>query len=72
MTSCMIRYQTRRKNKLAGIGQGEWQDKEVVVLAGDDAIEAVDAMADIDPDLEFRLKRVVKWGYVDIIAQRLR
>lgn len=66
----MVRYQIRRKSKLAGIGKGEWQDKEVVVLAGDDAIEAVDEVVD-NPGLEFRLKQVNVWGHVDVIARKL-
>ncbi len=72
MTSYRVKYQTRRKSKLAGIGQGEWQDKEVIVLAGEDAKEAIDEIVDIDPGLESRLKKVDAWGRVDVIARRLR
>jgi len=45
MIAYRITYQTRRKTGIS-THQGDWQDKEDVVVAGDDAREAVNEIVD--------------------------
>jgi len=45
MTAYRITYQTHRKAGLSTY-QGDWQDREGVVVAGDDARGAVDEIVD--------------------------
>ena len=70
MTSYRVTYQTRRK---AGVStyQGDWQDKEGIVVAGDDAREAVDEIVDGLSGHDFRLKSVEATGQVLAIARSL-
>lgn len=68
MTSYLVRYQTRRR-AVPSIYQGNWQDKEDVVVAGDDAREAVDAIIDSISGHDFRLMGVEKKGMVSVIAK---
>ena len=62
MTAYRIKYQTRRRNGIS-IPQGNWLDKEKVVLAGEDANEIVNTTRNHD----FRLKGVEIITSVDII-----
>lgn len=70
MISYKIKYQTRRRESVS-IWQGDWQDKEIVVVAGEDAREAVDdvvKVANILLGKDFRLRGVEIIGQVDIIV----
>jgi len=70
MTAYRITYQTLRK---AGPSthQGDWQDKEDVVVARDDAREAVDEIVGSLSGHDFRLKSVEVTGQVTAIARSL-
>lgn len=72
MTSYRIRYKIRRRSDEASIGQGEWQDKEVRVVAGEDARKAVAAIYDTTEGHDFCLREIKVIGEVDIIAQTVR
>lgn len=67
ITSYKIIFQIRRKGNIS-IWQGDWQDKEVVILGGDDATEIVNEMATTFPHHDFRLKGVEIIGQVDAIS----
>lgn len=71
MTSYQIRYQIRRKDAIPGVGMGEWQDRQWVVVADDDAMGSVLEIADSFPSHDFRLKEVEMCGHVDEISQEL-
>ncbi|KKN91214.1 hypothetical protein LCGC14_0220820 [marine sediment metagenome] len=72
MTSYLIKYQTRRKHRCASIPQGEWQDKEIRVVAGEDAREALDEILGTFKGFDFRLRGIEVCGQIDVIAQKLR
>ena len=71
MTIYLIKYQIRYRD-MVSIPQGEWQDKEVRVVAGDDARDAVSEVIDTVAGQDFRLKEIKVCGQIDIIAQKLR
>lgn len=68
MTSYKIIFQIRRKESVA-IHQGDWQDKEIIILGGDDATEIVNEMVTTFPYHDFRLKEVRICGKVDALSQ---
>lgn len=72
MISYRVKYQVRRKDGLS-TPQGEWQDKEEVVVAGEDAREAINAVMHNVPNHHncFRLIGVKVKGKIDVIAQGL-
>lgn len=70
MTSYLVMYQIRRKRGVS-ISQGDWQDKEDVVIAGDDAREAVDEIVYGLSDHDFLLKGVKMMGQVTAISRSL-
>lgn len=68
MTSYLITYQTRRKDGV-GIHQGDWQYKKCVIVAGDDAREAVGWInLSCCLDYDFRLRSIGVIGQVDMIV----
>ena len=72
MTVYLIRYQTRRKYIYASVPQGEWQDKEIRVVAGEDAREALNEILGTFKGFDFRLRGIEVCGRIDMIAQGLR
>ena len=72
MTSYLIKYQTLRKDDMANTRQNEWQDKEMTVVANNDAMDAIEVVRNINIDREFRLKEVEISGQVDVIIEKLR
>lgn len=70
MTSYKIMYQVRTKAGKAGLPGGDWQDKESVVVAGEDAMEAVLATFWNNEINEFRLRGVELIGQVDIVVEQ--
>lgn len=71
MTSYLVTYQVRRKGGV-GIPQGDWIDREMIVIAGDDAREAINETIDNNTNHDFRLREIKVNGRVDVIAQSLR
>lgn len=71
MTSYLVTYQVRRKGDV-GIPQGDWIDREMIVIAGDDAREAINETIDNSTNHDFRLREIKVNGRVDVIAQSLR
>lgn len=71
MTVYQIKYQTRSKEGLS-IPQGEWQDKEEFIVAGDDAREAVDEVVRTIRNHDFRLIEVKSSGCVHRIAHGIK
>lgn len=71
MISYKIKYQTRRRETVSA-WRGDWQDKEIVVVAGDDAIEAINEVARVVLGKDFRLRGVEIVGHVDIISHSER
>lgn len=70
MIAYLIKYQTRRRCG-ASTHQGDWQDKEAVVVAEEDAREAVDNIVNDLRDHDFRLRGVEEVAQVTKIARRL-
>ncbi len=66
----LIRYQTRRREAVS-IPQGDWQDKEVRVVAGEDAREALNELVGTIENIDFRLRGIEVCGRVDMIAHGL-
>ncbi len=71
MTAYLIKYQIRRRGGIS-IHQGDWQDKEVMVVAGDDARRALDEVVNAVQDQDFRLREIKVCMQVDMIAKELR
>jgi len=71
MISYRVTYQIRRKASLS-VPQGDWQDKESVVVAGEDAMEAICKTVEDNSGYDFRLKEIKVNGRVDMIAKSLR
>jgi hypothetical protein len=70
MTAYRITYQTRRRAGLS-IHQGDWQNRENVVVAGDDARDAIDEIINGLGGYDFRLQSVEVTGQVTAIAHNL-
>lgn len=70
MTSYRVTYQIRRREGVS-ISQGDWQDKEVIVVAGDDAMDAIWEVQNAVVDHDFRLRTVEVRERIDIIVQGL-
>lgn len=70
MTAYKIKYQLRRK-EITAVPQGEWQDKEEVIVDNDDATGAIDEIADSFPSHDFRLRGVEVLMRIDSIALNL-
>lgn len=70
MTTYKIEYQVRRHSAVS-IPQGDWLDEQMVVLVDDDAREAVDEVSRGLTNHDFRLKRVILIGNVDIISGKI-
>ncbi len=71
MISYRVIYQTRRKESIS-TWQGDWQDEEIVVVAGEDAMEAIDDVVKVASILlgkDFRLRGVEIIGQVDIVSR---
>lgn len=66
-----IKYQTRRRSEVS-IPQGDWLDKERVVLAREDAREAINEVISTINNSDFRLRGVEIVGRVDMIACNLQ
>lgn len=72
MTSYRVTYQIRLRVGV-GIPQGDWLDKEMIVVSGDDAREAINETLDkIKTCYSFRLKEIKVNGRVNVISQSLR
>lgn len=72
MTSYRVTYQIRLR-ECVGIQQGDWVKKEMIVVAGEDSRETINATLDIvNTGYDFRLKEIRIIGRVDVIAQSLR
>lgn len=69
MTIYLIRYQIRYRS-MVSIPQGEWQDKEMRVVAGDDARDAIDEVMNTVVDQDFRLKEIEVCGQIDIVTTK--
>lgn len=67
MTSYRVMYQTRRQAS-SGISPGEWRDKEMVIVAGDDAMDAIAFVLEKYSRFDIRIKGVKVVGQVDAIA----
>lgn len=68
MTAYRIKYQTRRKGGVA-IWKGDWQDKEMIAVAGEDAREIIDGLVDTLRGHDFRLRGIEVIVRVDIMAR---
>ncbi len=68
MTAYLIRYQIRRRG-IISIPQGDWQDKEEIVVAGDDGRDAVNEIVGSLQGRDFLLKEIEIIGQVTKIAQ---
>lgn len=80
MTAYRIKYQIRRKGVtrkthiMSGrpwSTDGEWQDKEKVIVVGEDAREAIDEIVSTLSNNDFRVRGVEIITDVDIIAHGL-
>ena len=67
MTTYQIKYQTRIKANVS-IRQGEWQDEEEFIIAGDDAREAIYEVERTTYDHDFRLIEVRPFGHIERIV----
>lgn len=70
MTSYKVMYQIRRRSAVS-IPKGDWQDKEDVVVAGDNAVEAIDEIGDNLRGYDFRLKGVEIVGQITKIVKSI-
>ncbi len=70
MTLYLIKYQTRREEGIS-ILQGDWQDKEMTIVADDDARDAVEVAVNVATNCDFRLKGIEVCGQVDAIMVRI-
>ncbi len=67
MKTYIIRYQTRRKGSTT-MRQGDWQDKEMCVVAGENAMEAWVAVIMDLRGMDYRLRSISVDRHVDLIA----
>jgi hypothetical protein len=68
MIAYAVRYQTRRKGNVS-MGPGDWQDKEMCVVAGENAI---DAWFDITATLvgvDYRLTSISVDRHIDLVSR---
>jgi len=56
---------------MTAIPQGEWQDREEVIVDNDDATGVIDEIADSFPSHDFRLREVEVVLRIDSIAMSL-
>lgn len=64
MISYRVMYQIRRREGVS-ISRGDWQDKEMRVVAGKDARDAVREVERVVHNNDFRLKSIEVLGQID-------
>ncbi len=70
MTAYRVKYQIRRI-EMTAIPQGDWQDREEVIVGNDDATGVIDEIANSLPSHDFRLRGVEAIMKIDFIALSL-
>ena len=70
MTAYRIKYQIRRK-AITAVPQGEWRDREEVIVGNDDATGVIDEITDSFTSHDFRLREIEVVLSVDSIALSL-
>ncbi len=72
MTVYRVQYQTRSKAGGSGLSQGEWQDKQSIVVVKNDGMEAVDMITQTYCNHDLRINRVVPIVDVDMLSKDLQ
>ena len=70
MTAYRVKYQIRRR-EMTAIPQGDWQDREEVIVDNDDATGVIDEIADSFTSHDFRLREIEVVLSVNSIALSL-
>lgn len=67
MTAYRVKYQTRRKSNIS-IHEGDWQDKQKIILADDDAMPVIKVIVSDNKGFDFRLKEIHIMTNVDSVV----